>query len=344
MPMHGRLSTGALAVLAVVTFVDAPRALAQAQPDAAQIAGRRALLELAERARARGDHREALGAATRAAAIEMTPSVRLFIAREQLDLGQFAESAGNAELCARDAERDAQLRMRAEIARDCADVRAQVRARAATLILRVDPALAGAGALQVLVNGAPVSREALDLPRLVPAGAVAVDASADGRVPSHVELTLTAGAEREVSLSLEPAVAAVAPSAPAPLPTAAPVPAPAPAIAPAPRRSVAGPAVLMGAGGAALVVGAVMLGLRVRALDGCDIVDAHVECTTVAQVEAAKSAWAYNAGMWAGFGAGAALVAGGAAWLLAPRAEREPRAGALRFSPTAGGGSVLGWF
>ncbi len=115
---RGHLRRRCLASLWVACAWCAPAAVARAQarndaPD------RQQLLVDASHAREQGDHRRALGLATRAASIESTPPLRLFIAEEQHALGRDLDAIASAEACVQGAERDPQLPNRTSLLQQC---------------------------------------------------------------------------------------------------------------------------------------------------------------------------------------------------------------------------------
>ncbi|MEI8256154.1 MAG: hypothetical protein WCJ30_10835, partial [Deltaproteobacteria bacterium] len=101
---------------------------AHAQNDA-EVAARRNLLEQAQAARVAGDHARALDLANRAGRLQMSTSLRMFLAEEQQAVGQFSGALGTAELCVREAERDPALRNRDAILARCNELRAALRPR-----------------------------------------------------------------------------------------------------------------------------------------------------------------------------------------------------------------------
>lgn len=131
------------------------------QPGQADVAARARLIEQAERAAAAGDHRGALDLAERAGRVEMTTSLRMFVAQEQLATGAFASAMSSAILCARDAARDAQLPYRDNVLTRCRDISQRARASVALVTLRSPPA---AEEFRVTLDGRPVSAELLDVP------------------------------------------------------------------------------------------------------------------------------------------------------------------------------------
>jgi hypothetical protein len=80
---------------------------ARAQSAATMGDERHELIEQAVHARASGSHAAALELANRASGLGMTPSLRRFIAEEQMALGMLRPALVSAEACAREAEQSA---------------------------------------------------------------------------------------------------------------------------------------------------------------------------------------------------------------------------------------------
>lgn len=303
-----------LALLAAALL--APAA-ARAQRSEPEVAARALLIEQAERAASAGDHRGALDLADRAGRVEMTPSLRMFIAQEQLATGAAAAAMSSAILCARDASRDAQLPYRDNLLLRCRDVAQRARASVALVTLRSPPAADG---LRVALDGRPVAPELLDVPQPLDPGAHAVTVTAPSRTPWEHRFEAQTGVATEVPLSLGEPEAPPAP--PAPPPTVAPPPvAPAAPRRARPSRVPAGAVVLVAAGGASLVASGVFFALRAASASGCaEGPDPAMPgervwlCDTPAQAEAVTSRGAWTALAGVTLGVGALAVGAGALW------------------------------
>lgn len=88
-----------------------------AQPSTAGT--RRLLIDQAQEARTRGDHVRALDLARRAARLEMTASLRWFIAEEELANNLAAEAFSSAVLCGREAGHEAASSSREGLVQRC---------------------------------------------------------------------------------------------------------------------------------------------------------------------------------------------------------------------------------
>lgn len=207
---------------------------AGAQSDS-QYASRRILLDEAQRARAAGDHAMALDRAQRAGQINMSASVRLFMAEELSALGRFADGLGSADMCIRDGEREPASRNRDNVLARCRALRGELQGRVALLTVESPPDAHAA----VTVAGQAVPEALFGVPSVVDPGNVIVEATAPGRPPFRRVMSLQPGARATVRIDFtEAATAGTTPvPTPAPAPTPAPTPTPAPAPVPAPAAA-----------------------------------------------------------------------------------------------------------
>lgn len=321
-------------------------AVVGAQPSPT-VAARALLIEQAERAAAAGDHAAALGFAERAGRIEMTPSLRMIIAEQQIETGAAAAAMSSALLCGREAARDAALPYRDNVIARCRDVAQRARASVALVTLRapadaVDP--------RVELDGRAVPGELLDVPQPMDPGSHTAVLHARARRPSTRPFEARSGESQDVSLELGPAEPPPIVVAPAPAPVVvAPAPAPAPLVV---DRGVGpGPVALIAVGGAAIVASAVFFALRATSADGCatgpDPARPSEEvwlCDSAAQVEAVsmRPTWTVLAGTTLGAGVLSA-GAGVTWWLLGRRGATTPRPSVVAW-PGGAGLSVAGTF
>ncbi|MFO0607242.1 MAG: hypothetical protein U0324_29030 [Polyangiales bacterium] len=323
------------AALALVAA--APLAAAQSG-DPALAATRRDLIEQARAARTANDHPRALDLAARAGQIEMSPSLRRFIAEEQEAAGRVAEALNSAELCVREAgaARDGAAHVEA-----CRAVAGRVQPRVGRVT--VTPPSPPPPGLRVRVAGNEVPAAVWGVPVIVTPGAVVVEAEAPSFRAFRREVTVAVAGSQTVAVALE-----AAPVEPAPAPTA-PVPAPAvtpPVVAPPPVEhppppvqpaggTSVGPFVLMGVGALALGGAAAFLALSYTdAGEPCADNPAEL-CTTAA-------ADTYNTLGWVSLGVGVSAVVGGVVWFVLDRrapSTSAPRA-TLTGAPLPGGGTL----
>ncbi|MFO0627465.1 MAG: hypothetical protein U0325_17790 [Polyangiales bacterium] len=279
------------------------------------------LIAQAEAASAAGDHTAAVSLGDRAAALRMTPSLMVFLAREHRALGHWVEALDLARTCLRAAEADTALRNRAVILQACDAVRAQVEPRVARLEVACD-APPEAVALRVGARDLPLTLLGVAVP--VMPGEVEVTASAPGHATFAETLHLAEGARGRVVVRLAP-LAPPAPVTAVALPTEPPAPLPVrsapafePRLSPPPRSIGAGPWLL---GGTAVVAGAlagVFYGLAMSARGERDAACDAAGCLPDARDADARYADQLAVGNAAAI-TGAVLLAGAAAWYVVAR-------------------------
>ena len=312
--------------------------VAVAPPGHAQEAVRRELLVQAQGAQSRGDHARALDFAQRAAQLEVTPSLQMFIAQEEQALGQLAEALDAAERCQRTTERDTAARNRDEILRVCRELVSSLQPRVGRITVSV-PASAPAG-LRVTVAGRELVAALYNVPYIVTPGSVVVEASALGRMPLHRALTVTAGERATVEIVLP--VAPVVTEARVPDARVAPVPA---------GGVPAGAIAALAVGGVALATGGVFAALRAGAVSAFESTycsgPTYDHCMNI---DAARTALVpvntYTVLTDVALGVGAVAVVGGAVWLLVGLrggAHEAPRVAGVQWtaSPLAHGGAMF---
>lgn len=315
---------------AVVTVLSAMPASAQVGGPALA-ATRRDLIGQALAARTANDHPRALDLARRAGQIEMSVSLRRFIAEEQESVGRVAEAMNSAELCVREG---AGSRENAAHVDACRAISGRIQPRVGRLTV-TPPAPAPPG-LTVRVAGNEVPSAVWGVPIIVTPGAVVIEAAAPSFLPFRREVSVAVGGSESLTLALEaaPAVAPppveAAPVTPAPV---QPVPAPVQPVA-APQSASVGPFVLMGAG--ALMLGGAATFLALSYSDpGEPCADNPAEqCITAA-------ADTFGTLGWVSLGVGISAAVGGVVWFVLDRNGRStgPRA-TLTGSPLPGGGML----
>lgn len=290
----------------------------------AEVAARRVLIDQAWQADLSGDHAHALDLATRAGRLTLTPSLRLFITEQQEALGQLVPAFGNAELCLRDAERDAALPNRDVILERCRDAVQRLHGRVGTLTVDV-PSPAPPG-LRVVVAG-DVLREALyDVPYTVSPGRVVIEATLAGHTPFREVVEVAPGVPAELRVVM------------------APLPAPV-RVATSERRVARSssarviPWVALGAGAASLIASGVFLALREHAAGDCERTERALVCNTDDAVQQARAASGYHTAATVTFWASVPLLATGILWLALGRSAPPPVA--LSVAPQSGG-AVIG--
>lgn len=280
---------------------------AAAQNPALQVA-RRELLDQAQQARAANDHTRALELAERAAQIQMTPSVRLFIAQEQQSIGRVGEAYANGTLCAREAQMDTTSRQREAVQAACEQLAASLRERIGRITVTVPrPAPAG---LRVQVAGQELVEVAWGIPFVVTPGPVTIEAGAEGFARFSRTVNVAAGGNESITIQLTPGAGGSLPP-----PRVVTGPGSTPPATPAASRGP-GPFVLMGIGGAGLIFGGVSAGLFFSARGRCP----NSVCPDQATINQAAL---FGPLMWVGAGVGVAGIVGGVLWYVlgAPRSN-----------------------
>lgn len=333
---------------------------------------RRELLTQAEAAATANDHSRAVELLERAGSIQWTPSHRLFIAREYLQVQRVVEALSAATTCEREARADNALRNREAIERACAELAASVRDRVARVVVRV-PAERPAG-VRVTVAGQSVAEALWGVGFPVNPGSVEVVTEGPGLRTTRARVEAAAGRQTEVSVVIEHDTTAtqrtdttptnaprITPDStdPRPNPSGATITSnPVPPITEAPRPSVA-PWVVVGVGGAVALTGAILTGVHFAAVGAIDAecrrsFGAGVATTAngaVACLETGQnfSGQIRDAELLGTLGVttlvvGGAAVAGGVIWATLSRPRRSMARG-VTFAPIvarSSGGFVVG--
>lgn len=203
--------------VAIVVFAGAT---ASAQSATDLMANRRRLLDQAFEASRRGAHSEAIDLAEQAARIQMSPSIRMFLAQQHEELSRspegsehLTEAVTQADACVREATEQTTLNRRAEIMRQCAEVSDRLNPRVARVRLQL-PTPAPVG-MRVRVNSREIESRDWGILIAVLAGETVVDVTTLDGASFHRALTLTAGRVETVSVVLPTATRADASGVPA---------------------------------------------------------------------------------------------------------------------------------
>jgi hypothetical protein len=210
----------ALAALVLVGAVAPRRALALTP---AEWTIRNQLITDAKAAHTAGDHTKALSLALKALALEATPSLHYFVAREEEETGALADGFATAQQCGSEAEHDTTLHNRDEILKGCNEIENRLKGRVAYVVVEAKDRPEG---LRVKLSGQDLNGAALGIPYVVTPGTVVVEATAPGRSPYRLEVAVPKGKTINVAVTLEPAQALAQPPVAAP-PTVAPISGPA---------------------------------------------------------------------------------------------------------------------
>jgi hypothetical protein len=171
----------------VIVGIGTSRARAISSADAV---ARRQLIGQAETSHDAGDHNRALDLALRAAAIEMSTSLRYFLAREQEETGALADSYSSAAECLTEAEHDHKLRNRAIILRECRQIGIRIEVRIGKIVITVPERPPG---MRIKVGGQDFNEAVIGLPYVVAPGTIAVEASAPDRTPFRESIRVDKG-------------------------------------------------------------------------------------------------------------------------------------------------------
>jgi hypothetical protein len=191
----GRRATAVLVVLGA--FMS--RRAAALTP--AEGVARRQLIADAEKAHNSGDHAQALSLAQRASALEATPSLHYFIAREEEETGAFADGYGTAQQCELEAQHDLQLRGRDEILKKCREIEGRLKDRVGYVVVDVKDRPTG---LHVKLSGQDLNEAALGIPYVITPGTIVVEATAPAHSPYRLEISVPEGKTVNVSVTLAP--------------------------------------------------------------------------------------------------------------------------------------------
>ncbi len=180
---------------------------ASAQSATDLLANRRRLLDQAFEASTRGNHSDALQFAEQAGQIQMSPSIRMFLAQQHEELSRspeggdhLVEAATQADACVREATEQVTLNRRVEIMRSCAEVFDRLNPRVARVRLQVPrPTPAG---MRLRVNDRDILERDWNNPVAVLPGEVVVDVTTPANGSFHRALTLTAGRIESVAVTL----------------------------------------------------------------------------------------------------------------------------------------------
>lgn len=184
-------------LLSVIFVAMSTRAALGADLTGEQVAARRQLIEQAQSSRATGDYARALELAARAGELEMSVSLRRFIAEVQFEVGDPAAALGSAELC----ERDARAASASEHADACASVASSAREHVGFVVVRLSPEVQGA---RVELAGREVPRLLWGERYVVKPGAITATATAADHEAATATVEVARGEVVELALTLKP--------------------------------------------------------------------------------------------------------------------------------------------
>ncbi|MBL8681803.1 MAG: hypothetical protein JNK05_21730 [Myxococcales bacterium] len=188
----------ALASLAAASVLSLSSVAIAQTPD---LTTRRLLIEQGQTASQAGDHALALQRAEQAMAIQVTPSLRLFYARELVANRRPADAFSQAESCVQEVERDASVPNRDALLGACRAIEQQTRSEVGTLTVSVTGERPEN--LRITLSGRPMATALLGVPSAVNPGTVVVVAMADGYRTVRREVEVARGAQAQVELPME---------------------------------------------------------------------------------------------------------------------------------------------
>ena len=180
---------------------------AKAQRPAGEEVARQQLIERAQTAHQSGAHRDALDLAQRASQIRKTPTLLLFIAEEQEEIGALADAYAMAYQCAHEAELDPEAKLREKTIERCRSMAERLRGKVSYVVVNVPNPPQG---FSVRLSGQQLNHAAIGVPYVITPGKVTVEASAPGRVPYRLEIDVPEAKTVNVTVSLAPEATATA--------------------------------------------------------------------------------------------------------------------------------------
>jgi len=282
---------------------------------------------------------EAIEKLQRAESLHHAPTILGRLGECQVAVGEIVEGTENLNSVVREPLSATAPKVFHDAQDRAQKVLAQATPRIAHLIIRITPADVKAS---VAVAGKPVPEALIGAERPTNPGTHEVTATAPGYKPTSATVTLTEGGHQDITLLLEKdpnAVAALPPTPVAPVTPAGVPPQTLPEAAPKKNNTAA--YVLLGVGGAGLIVGSVTGGLALSKASDCP----NKVCATQSDLDSAKSMATVST---IGFGVGIVGVAVGTVLLLtgnhseeaAPAAASTHRARKLALQPWIGATSA----
>lgn len=183
--------------LILLPLMTVPRAAHAAE--AGETVARRQLIDAAEKAHKAGFHDVALEYVLRAHAIHSSPTSFLFIAEEQMELGQPIDAYANAQQCLREIELDLKAHLRDAAQARCQALVGKLHAQIGELVLNIPAPPPGT---TLRLNGKLVKVEVAGVPFPVAPGSITVEAGAPGYDPFKTDVTVSAGETKPVFVVL----------------------------------------------------------------------------------------------------------------------------------------------
>ncbi|MBI5534459.1 MAG: PEGA domain-containing protein [Deltaproteobacteria bacterium] len=304
--------------------------IVHAEPSPAELAAARDMFREGRALEEQGKWAEALGKMQAVAAVTMTPQVRHHIALCEMHLGKLVSALNGFER----AKLDATQAGINTVVEEASQHIASLKPRIPTLVLRLP---SDAGELNVVMDGRAVSSAVLQVPIPLDPGNHRVEVSASGRATFSRTISLKEGQQLDLEIVLDPAPAtsSVAPASSARLAATALSAAPdegSPKQADKPGRTAG--FVLLGAGGAALVVSGVFQLLRSSAISDIDAsCPSHTDCDPGLR-DTRDRAVRYGTMSGVAAGLGVVLAGAGTYFLLTSKGAPEKGGASVSIQPS----------
>lgn len=311
---------GGVALGAALWVSEGATAFAQS----ADLTTRRLLIEQGQQASQAGDHALAVQRAEAAMAIQETPSLRLFYARELVAVQRPADAFAQAEACVREVDRDASVPNREALLLGCRTISQETRGAIGMLTVTVRGDRPRG--VTITVGGRPLAEALIGVPSAVNPGRVVVDGRAAGYRDTHREVDVAQGGSESIALEFEVDPHAVTGRGA----QGAGDGGSAPPSEPFRTRPVSiGAVVVTAVGGVALASSGLFFALRQGGFGACTVVNGSAQCPTSSDAMTLSD----NAGRIelmntltnVALIGGTVVLAGGVAWLVADRVTSRER-------------------
>lgn len=334
------------AALAVAVAASLLVASSDARAQTPDLTTRRMLIEQGQQASQAGNHTLALQRAEQAMAIQVTPSLRLFYARELQHATRPADAFAQAEECVHEADRDATVPNRDALMESCRAIAQQTRGEIGLLTVTINGTRPAD--TRVTIGGRALSDALIGSPSAVNPGRVIVEASAHGYRTTRREIDVPRGGNEAIALELEQDPHVPVGSGAGGLEGPDPVQRPNTRT----RPVSVGAIVVTAVGGLFLSTAPVFYVLRQSGFGPCSVVDGSAVCPTRSDAVNlslnAGTMETMNALTNAALISGTIILSGGVAWLVADRVtareqivSRARTTTRLAFAADARGASVI---
>jgi hypothetical protein len=179
---------------------------ARAQPSPGEESARQQLLDQMEQAHRSKDHAAALRAAQQAARIRRSPTLTLFIASEQEELRAYADAYSSGQQCVREAQLDIKAINREQTIRTCQLLVDRLKGKVGYVVINAPDPPEG---LSIKLSGHELNHAVIGIPYVITPGSVSIEATAPSRMPYSIQVSVSEGQSVTVNLNLPPQPAPV---------------------------------------------------------------------------------------------------------------------------------------